>query len=185
MNAAMECKGSQDVALRVEGVGKEYKRYDSPGRRARALLTGKALHRSHWALHDVSFALHRGECLGVIGDNGAGKSTLLKLLAGTLHPSTGSISRDGRVTAILELGAGFHPEFSGRDNLYFGGSLIGIDAAQMRTLEAAIVAFVEVGEALDRPANTFTSGMTVPVALSLVAAGRPRRPVIFVAFAVV
>ncbi|ABX33958.1 ABC transporter related [Delftia acidovorans SPH-1] len=173
MNAAMEYKGSQDVALRVEGVGKEYKLYDSPGRRARALLTGKALHRSHWALHDVSFALHRGECLGVIGDNGAGKSTLLKLLAGTLHPSTGSISRDGRVTAILELGAGFHPEFSGRDNLYFGGSLIGIDAAQMRTLEAAIVAFAELGEALDRPVKTYSSGMTVRLAFALVTAVRP------------
>ncbi len=113
--------GSQ-VVLRVDGVSKEYKLYPSPRSRLRALVTGKATHRSHWALRDVSFELRRGQCIGVIGDNGAGKSSLLKLLAGTLQPSTGRIERVGRVTAILELGAGFHPDFSGRDNLYFGGS---------------------------------------------------------------
>jgi ABC-type multidrug transport system fused ATPase/permease subunit len=95
--------------------------------RLKALSPARPRHRSHWALRDVSFELQRGQCIGVIGDNGAGKSSLLKLLAGTLQPSHGRIERVGRVTAILELGAGFHPDFSGRDNLYFGGSLIGIE----------------------------------------------------------
>ena len=104
---------NQPTVLRVQSVGKEYKLYPTPRARLRALVTGKATHRSHWALHDVSFELQRGECIGVIGDNGAGKSTLLKLLAGTLQPSHGRIDRVGRVTAILELGAGFHPDFSG------------------------------------------------------------------------
>ena len=114
-----------DTVLSVAGVAKEYKLYP-PRARLRALLTGKA-HRSHWALNDVSFELRRGSrCIGVIGDNGAGKSTLLKLLAGTCSPAMG-IDRVGRVTAILELGAGFHPDFGGRDNLYFAGSLIGIN----------------------------------------------------------
>ena len=111
---------SSPPVLRVQGVSKEYKLYPSPRARLKALVTGKATHRSHWALRNVSFELQRGECIGVIGDNGAGKSSLLKLLAGTLQPSQGRIERVGRVTAILELGAGFHPDFSGRDNLYFG-----------------------------------------------------------------
>ena len=108
-----------DLVLRVRNLGKEYKLYPSPRARFKALLTGVATHQSHWALRDVSFELRRGQCIGVIGDNGAGKSSLLKLLAGTLQPSCGQIERVGRVTAILELGAGFHPDFSGRDNLYF------------------------------------------------------------------
>src|SRR5699024_7528807 len=128
-------KADPDLVLSVQGVGKEYKLYPSPRTRLKALLTGRATHRSHWALRDVSFELRRGECIGVIGDNGAGKSSLLKLLAGTLHPSQGSIDRVGRVTAILDLGAGFHPDFSGRDNLYFGGSLIGISHEEMALLE--------------------------------------------------
>ena len=142
---------STNPVLRVRSVGKEYKLYPSPRSRLRALLTGKATHRSHWALRDVSFELQRGECVGVIGDNGAGKSSLLKLLAGTMQPSQGSIERVGRVTAILELGAGFHPDFSGRDNLYFGGSLIGINREEMARLEPEIIDFCELGEALDRP----------------------------------
>ena len=139
------------TVLSVTGVAKEYKLYPTPRARLRALLTGKATHRSHWALNDVSFELRRGECIGVIGDNGAGKSTLLKLLAGTLQPSHGRIDRVGRVTAILELGAGFHPDFSGRDNLYFAGSLIGITHDEMARLEPEIIDFCELGEALDRP----------------------------------
>ena len=162
-----------DTVLHVEGLGKEYKLYPSPRARLKALLTGRATHRSHWALRDVSFTLHRGQCIGVIGDNGAGKSTLLKLLAGTLQPSTGRLERVGRVTAILELGAGFHPDFSGRDNLYFGGSLIGIPREEMARLEPGIIEFCELGEALDRPVKTYSSGMTVRLAFALVTAVQP------------
>ena len=161
------------TVLKVQGLGKEYKLYASARDRLRALVTGNARHRSHWALQGVSFELQRGQCIGVIGDNGAGKSSLLKLLAGTLQPSTGSIQRVGRVTAILELGAGFHPDFSGRDNLYFGGSLIGIDHAEMARLEPGIIEFCELGEALDRPVKTYSSGMAVRLAFALVTAVQP------------
>ncbi|MDR0224934.1 MAG: ABC transporter ATP-binding protein [Burkholderiaceae bacterium] len=172
MNAKhVELEG--DLVLRVRDLGKEYKLYPSPRARFKALLTGAATHRSHWALRDVSFELHRGQCIGVIGDNGAGKSSLLKLLAGTLQPSRGQIERVGRVTAILELGAGFHPDFSGRDNLYFGGSLIGISPERMRELEPEIAAFAELGEAMERPVKTYSSGMTVRLAFALVTAVQP------------
>ena len=162
-----------DAVLRLLDVGKEYRLYPSPRARLKALLTGRAAHRSHWALRGVSFELRRGQCIGVIGDNGAGKSSLLKLLAGTLQPSTGTIERVGRVTAILELGAGFHPDFSGRDNLYFGGSLIGIGHEEMARLEPEIIDFCELGEALDRPVKTYSSGMTVRLAFALVTAVQP------------
>lgn len=159
--------------LVVHNLGKEYKLYDSPRQRVRALLTGKAMHRSHWALRDVSFTLQCGQCIGVIGDNGAGKSSLLKLLAGTMQPSTGSIKRIGRITAILELGAGFHPDFTGRDNLYFAGSLIGISQDEMHKLESEIIAFSELKDAIDRPVKTYSSGMNVRLAFALVTAVQP------------
>lgn len=159
--------------LHLHGVGKEYRLYDSPRARLKALLTGRALHRSHWALRDVSLSLERGQSLGVVGSNGAGKSTLLKLITDTLQPTTGHIERRGRITAILELGAGFHPEFTGRENLYFGGSLIGIDARQMRGLEPEVLAFAEIGEAIDRPVKTYSSGMVVRLAFALVTAVQP------------
>jgi lipopolysaccharide transport system ATP-binding protein len=148
------------------------------------LLTGRTYHRSHWALQGVSFELHRGQCLGVIGDNGAGKSSLLKMMAGTMQPSVGSIARVGRVTAILELGAGFHPDFSGRDNLYFGGSLIGISSAEMARLEASIIEFSELGDAIDRPVKTYSSGMSVRLAFALVTAVEPEVLIIDEALAV-
>ena len=172
------------LPLRLAGVGKEYKLYDSPRARLKALLTGRALHRSHWALRDVSLELGQGQCLGVVGSNGAGKSTLLKLITGTLQPSTGQVARSGRVTAILELGAGFHPDFTGRQNLYFGGSLIGIPAEQMRALEPEVLAFAEIGEAIDRPVKTYSSGMTVRLAFALVTAVEPDLLIIDEALAV-
>ena len=109
----------------------------------------------------------------MIGDNGAGKSSLLKLLAGTLQPTRGRVERQGRITAILELGAGFHPDFSGRDNLYFGGSMIGISHEEMARLEPEIVAFAGLGEAMSRPVKTYSSGMAVRLAFALVTAVQP------------
>lgn len=173
-----------EVVLRVADVSKEYRLYPSPRDRFKALFSSTARHRSHWALRDISFELRRGQCIGVIGDNGAGKSSLLKLLAGTLQPSSGSVERVGRVTAILELGAGFHPDFSGRDNLYFGGSLIGISHEEMARLEPGIVEFSELGEAMDRAVKTYSSGMTVRLAFALVTAVQPDMLIIDEALAV-
>ena len=173
-----------EVVLRVSGLGKEYRLYASPRERFKALFSSRARHTSHWALRDVSFELRRGQCIGVIGDNGAGKSSLLKLLAGTMQPSQGTLERIGRVTAILELGAGFHPEFSGRDNLYFGGSLIGINHEEMARLEPGIAEFSELGDALERPVKTYSSGMTVRLAFALVTAVQPDMLIIDEALAV-
>lgn len=173
-----------DTVLRVRDLGKEYRLYASPRQRLKSLLTGRAFHKSHWALRGVSFDLRRGQCIGVIGDNGAGKSSLLKLLAGTLLPTTGALERVGRVTAILELGAGFHPDFTGRDNLYFGGSLIGIDRETMARLEPGIIEFSELGAALDRPVKTYSSGMSVRLAFALVTAVQPDLLIIDEALAV-
>ena len=165
--------GGSPPVLQVVDAGKEYRLYATPRDRLKALVTGRRYHRSHWALQGVNFSLHRGQCLGVIGDNGAGKSSLLKLLAGTMQPTTGRVDRIGRVTAILELGAGFHPDFTGRDNLYFAGSLIGIAQAEMQKLEAGIVEFAELGDAIGRAVKTYSSGMTVRLAFALVTAVQP------------
>jgi lipopolysaccharide transport system ATP-binding protein len=172
------------VSLAVSALGKQYRLFDSPKERVKSALFGKGKYRTHWALADVSFSLHRGQCLGVIGDNGAGKSTLLKLVTGSLQPSTGQVVRNGRLTAILELGAGFHPEFTGRENLYFGGALIGIDADHMRRLEAEIIAFAELEAAIDRPVKSYSSGMTVRLAFALVTAVEPEILIIDEALAV-
>ena len=172
------------AVLQVRGLGKRYRLYASPRERLMALLGWADRSQSHWALKDVSFELQRGQCLGVIGDNGAGKSTLLKLLAGTLHASHGTLQRKGRVTAILELGAGFHPDFTGRDNLMFGGSFIGLGQGEMLRLSDAIIAFSELGEAIDRPVKTYSSGMTVRLAFALVTAVQPELLIIDEALAV-
>ena len=173
-----------ELVLRVDGLGKEYRLYASPRQRLKALLTGRALHHSHWALREVSFELRRGQCVGVIGDNGAGKSSLLKLVAGTLQPSVGTVRRSGRVTAILELGSGFHPEFTGRENLFFGGQLIGLDEAEVARLAPEIIDFSELGEAIDRPVKSYSSGMVVRLAFALVTALQPEVLIIDEALAV-
>jgi lipopolysaccharide transport system ATP-binding protein len=172
------------TVLQVSQLTKGYKLYSSARQRLKALLTGAALHQSHWALKNVSFNLHAGQCLGVVGNNGAGKSTLLKLLAGTLQPSAGSVQCTGRVTAILELGAGFHPDFTGRENLRFAGSLIGLDAATLARLEDSIIAFSELGPAVDRAVKTYSSGMVVRLAFALVTAVQPELLIVDEALAV-
>lgn len=161
------------MVLRAEGLGKRYRLFASEGARLKSLLGWGDQSQSHWALKDVSFVLQPGQCLGVIGDNGAGKSTLLKLLAGTLQPSHGNLQRLGRVTAILELGAGFHPDFTGRDNLTFGGSLIGLTPDQVQQLTPGIIEFSELGDAINRQVKTYSSGMVVRLAFALVTALQP------------
>lgn len=171
-------------SLRVMGLGKCYGVYAKPQQRLFKLFTGRPAPQQHWSLRDVSFGLQKGQCLGVIGDNGAGKSTLLKLLAGSLQPSQGSVVRNGRLTAILELGAGFHPEFTGRDNLLFAGGFIGFTASDMQRLAPEILAFSELGEAIDRPIKTYSSGMVVRLAFALVTAVQPEVLIIDEALAV-
>lgn len=170
--------------LQVQHLGKCYRLFASPRDRLKALLGWANKSEPHWALQNVSFDLMRGQCLGIIGDNGAGKSTLLKLLAGTLQPSHGSVNRVGRVTAILELGAGFHPDFSGRDNLMFAGSFIGLGQSDMLRLADEIIAFSELGDSIDRPVKTYSSGMVVRLAFALVTVVQPEVLIIDEALAV-
>ncbi len=170
--------------LRVERLGKAYGLQKSSWERLRSLMVGDPPRNDQWALRDISFALAPGQSLGLVGDNGAGKSTLLKLIASTLRPTSGTVSRTGRLTAILELGAGFHPEFTGRQNLYFGGALIGISEAEMRALEPEVIAFSELGSAIDRPVKTYSSGMAMRLAFALVTAVEPAILIIDEALAV-
>ncbi|GAB4397013.1 MAG: hypothetical protein OHK0048_03830 [Rhodoferax sp.] len=159
--------------LKLQGLGKMYRAYPRPTDRLQRLLGLPYRCQAHWALQDVSFELQRGQCMGIVGDNGAGKSTLLKLLAGTLNPTRGHLEKSGRLTAILELGAGFHPEFTGRQNLYYAAPMMGISDTQLRGLEASIIEFAELTEAMDRPLKTYSSGMVVRLAFSLVTAIPP------------
>lgn len=162
-----------EPVITVQGLGKSYRLNGAPRDRLWTLLTGQERGEQHWALQQVNFSLKRGQCLGLVGNNGAGKSTLLKLLASTLQPTTGHVTVLGRLTAILELGAGFHPEFTGRENLYFGGSVIGLMAHDIDRLLPAIVEFSELGSALDRQVKTYSSGMVVRLAFSLITAVEP------------
>ena len=175
---------SATLALQLRDVGKEYRMYATPRQRLAALVLGGRRHRSQWVLRDVTFQLQRGQCMGVVGANGAGKSSLLKLVAGTLQPSVGTVRRSGRVTAILELGSGFHPEFTGRENLFFGGQLIGLDEAEVARLAPEIIDFSELGEAIDRPVKSYSSGMVVRLAFALVTALQPEVLIIDEALAV-
>ncbi len=173
-----------DVIIQAKALGKQYRLYPSGPARLRAALGLEAPYESHWALRDVSFEVRRGQCIGLIGDNGAGKSTLLKLLAGTLAPSHGHLLRLGRVTAILELGAGFHPEFTGRENLTFAAGLVDIPPELYRQIESSVIDFAELNDAIDRPVKTYSSGMVVRLAFALVTAVMPDLLIIDEALAV-
>jgi lipopolysaccharide transport system ATP-binding protein len=154
-------------AVEATGLGKSYRVFDGPWDRLREALGGSPRHRPFHALRDVSFALPRGQALGVIGENGAGKSTLLKILAGVTRPSTGSLRVDGKVAAILELGSGFHPDFTGRQNIALNATVLGLTADEVRRCEGAIVEFAELGAFIDQPVKTYSTGMAMRLGFAI------------------
>ena len=159
--------------ISVEGLFKDFKIYAQPQDRLIELLLGKPRHDVFHVLSDISFAIPNGKSLGIIGVNGAGKSTLLKLLVGTLQATGGNISLRGQVAALLELGAGFHPEFTGRKNIFLNASLLGVPDENIEALEADIIEFSELGHFIDRPVKTYSSGMYVRLAFSIATMVRP------------
>lgn len=161
--------------LRVNGLGKAYKHYPSQWSRLAEwiLPLGKPRHVQHWVMQDVSFQLKAGEAVGIVGINGAGKSTLLKMIAGTVRPTCGEIVVNGRVAAMLELGMGFHPDFTGRQNAIMGGQLLGLSVEEILQLMPQIEAFAEIGNYIDQPTRTYSSGMQMRLAFSVATARRP------------
>ena len=160
----------------VSGIGKAYRQYHSRwGRLAEWLSpsSGTSRHTLKWVLQDISFQVEPGEAVGIIGINGAGKSTLLKLITGTAQPSTGQITLQGRVAALLELGMGFHTDFTGRQNVYMAGQLIGMEHQTITRLMPEIEAFAEIGDYIDQPMRVYSSGMQVRLAFSVATALRP------------
>lgn len=162
-------------SIRVNGLGKAYKKYPTHWSRLLEWLLpfAGARHELKWVLQNISFHVEPGEAVGVIGINGAGKSTLLKLITGTVLPTTGSVSMTGRVAAMLELGMGFHPDFTGRQNAYTSGQLLGISPEEMTALMPGIEAFAEIGDYIDQPVRMYSSGMQMRLAFSVATAKRP------------
>lgn len=162
-------------SITVTNIGKAYKKYPTRfGRLIEWISPVKIIrHTLTWVLRDISFTVRPGEAIGLIGINGAGKSTLLKLITGTAHPTTGSIKLTGRVAALLELGIGFHPDFSGRQNVYMSGQLLGLTVAEIERLMPEIEAFAEIGEYIDQPVRVYSSGMQMRLAFSVATAIRP------------
>ncbi len=159
--------------LRIKNVSKAYKRYPRKmGRMAEWMGLGKK-HELKWVLHDVSFDVAPGEAIGIIGINGAGKSTLLKIITGTARPTSGVVEIGGRIAALLELGLGFNPDFTGRQNVYMAAQLHGIGSHEIAAKMQQIEDFAEIGDYIDQPVRTYSSGMQVRLAFSVATATRP------------
>lgn len=163
------------VALRVEKVSKQYRIYERPGDRLKESLTRGLLrrHKEFWALRDVAFEIESGTTVGIVGPNGCGKSTLLQIISGTLAPTHGDVWHEGRIAALLELGAGFDPEFTGVENVYMNASLLGLSRRETEALFPAIERFAEIGPFLYQPVKTYSSGMYVRLAFAIAASVEP------------
>ncbi|MCZ8314944.1 ABC transporter ATP-binding protein [Phreatobacter sp.] len=159
---------SSDVAIRVEGLTKSFRLYERPEHRLMELVSFGRIqrHRTFTALKDVSLEIRRGETVGIVGRNGCGKSTLLQVICGILQPTAGTVTTQGRIAALLELGAGFDGNFTGRENVYLNGALHGRTRAEMDERIDAIIAFADIGEFIDRPVKTYSSGMFVRLAFA-------------------
>ncbi|MGQ7957259.1 ABC transporter ATP-binding protein [Pseudomonas sp. SP16.1] len=158
-----------DVAIKVESLSKCFHIYDKPRDRLLQMLSRghKQYFREFWALRDVSFTVRKGETVGIVGRNGSGKSTLLQIICGTLTPTSGQVQTTGRVAALLELGSGFNPEFSGRENVYMNAAVLGLSTEETDARFAEIEAFAEIGDFIDQPVKTYSSGMMVRLAFAV------------------
>ncbi|MCU7917771.1 MAG: ABC transporter ATP-binding protein [Candidatus Thiodiazotropha sp. (ex Epidulcina cf. delphinae)] len=161
------------IAIEARRLSKQYRQYAKPMDLFKEWLLKRPFHTEVNALAPIDLTIEKGATFGVIGDNGAGKSTLLKLLAGTLSPSTGMLQIEGRKSAILELGSGFHPEFSGLENIHLACSMLGLSSVETRERTPDIIAFSELGDAINRPVKTYSSGMFVRLAFSVVTSIEP------------
>jgi lipopolysaccharide transport system ATP-binding protein len=176
MSSSPSPDATTENVISVHGLSKTYHLYDRPEDRLKQFLyprlqrllrrTTHAYYREFWALRDVSFNVCKGETVGIIGRNGSGKSTLLQLIAGTLFPTFGEVRANGRVAALLELGAGFNPEFSGRENIYLNAAILGMTREEIDKHIEGIIDFADIGDFIDQPVKTYSSGMYVRVAFS-------------------
>lgn len=158
---------SQEFAITVEGIGKTYCMFERPTDRLRQAFMKKKLYTEFQALYDVSFNVPKGQVVGIVGRNGSGKSTLLQIIAGTLMPTCGTCHVNGKVAAILELGSGFNPEYTGRENVYLCGSIFGISREEMDRRFERIAAFADIGRFIDQPVKTYSSGMFARLAFAV------------------
>lgn len=165
----------QQVTIKVENVSKIYKMYNDPKDRFREVVQKgrKKYGRDHYALNDVSFEVKEGELLGIIGVNGSGKSTLLKIITGVLKPTKGRVTVNGKISALLELGAGFNPEYTGVENIYFNGLVMGFSRKEMDEKVQGIIEFADIGEFIDQPVKTYSSGMLVRLAYAVAVSIEP------------
>src|SRR5439155_14353141 len=162
--------------LRLAGIGKDYPILDSVGGHVRTLLhllRGRPAPHVFRALHDIDLTLQRGASLGILGENGAGKSTLLKILAGVIKPSRGDVEVRARIGALLELGSGFHPEYTGQQNIDLAAALLGMGASEIRRKRDDIIAFADIGQHIDQPIKHYSSGMVVRLGFAVATALRP------------
>ncbi|HZW10225.1 MAG TPA: ABC transporter ATP-binding protein [Phycisphaerales bacterium] len=176
----------REPAIELRAVGKCYQIYKRPADRLKQALTRwrRTYYREFWAVRDVTFTLHKGETLGIIGRNGSGKSTLAQMIAGTLSPTEGEVRVHGQVSALLELGAGFNQEFTGRENVYLAGAIRGFSRKEINRLFGRIVEFADIGDFIDQPVKTYSSGMYVRLAFAVAAQVRPEILVVDEALAV-
>jgi teichoic acid transport system ATP-binding protein len=163
------------LSIRVQNLGKVYKLFPSPFDRVKETFHPfrKKFHQRFQALSDISLEVRKGDTVGIIGRNGSGKSTLLQVICGILQPTTGTVWKNGRIAALLELGAGFNPEFSGRENVYLNGSILGLSRREMDECFGDILAFADIGEFIDQPVKTYSSGMYVRLAFAVAINVRP------------